>query len=76
MNLVNFSQFALKVLASGLLVWITALCLLGLYRIWWARELVYRNFAYTRDGTDDAAAGLHLGAALLEQTENRVFSMG
>jgi len=52
-------QFVLKVLASGVLVWIVALCLWGFNRLWWPSRLVYRSFSYTRDGTDDSAAGLH-----------------
>jgi tetratricopeptide (TPR) repeat protein len=52
-------QIALKVLVSGLLAWIIVLCAWGLYRIWGRSELVYRNFTYTRDGANDATAGLH-----------------
>ncbi len=59
MSISGFYQLALKMLASGLLVWIATLCLWGLYRIWLSKDLVYRNFAYTRDGTDDTAAGQH-----------------
>jgi hypothetical protein len=55
----SFYQFALKVLASGLLGWVMLLCLWGLYRIWWSSELVYRNFAYTRDGAEDTTSSLH-----------------
>jgi S1-C subfamily serine protease len=59
MDMSGAYQLALKLLVSGILLWIALLCVWGMVRIWRPAELVYRTFVYTRDGSEDGTAGMH-----------------